>query len=801
MNNRLIPHSVLTCWLLLLSLSIPTLCPFSLAYASTPVVFETDTFRLVVNPRGQIVSLEDRLQGVEYTAKDQTSPLLKLRVDGVFHEPDSLEWHADNQRLILNYGTVRAEVASVVQPTHVTFELIHVEPLDMVDRIQWGPVATTIREVVGETIGVVRNADFAVGLQVLNVKTLGGPQLNDEGRDVSRGMTALTTPWGSTLQAYSMDRSKPRRISVWGEHYPNMPIPPIPGETVIGSRIALFGCPSAQALERIGQIGLTEGLPHMEFNGVWSRMNPAMGRSYLIIEFTEETFAEILGYAERAAFHSVYHGHPFHTWGHYELRQDHFPNGQAGIKACVEAAHLKGLRVGVHTLSNFINTNDPYITPVPDSRLAQTGSSPLTHGIDADQTEIGVESPEYFANTQANWLRTVKVGTELVRYGRVSDTAPWRLLDCQRGAWGTQAQSHVSGVDVAKLMDHPYRVFFPNYEMQHEIAIRLAEFMNETGVGHMDFDGHEGCWASGQGMFAEEMFAWVFYQHLKQPVHNGSSNVRPFHWRINSNANWGEPWYGGFRESQAEYRFNNQSLFHRNFMPNMLGWFQMTAETTRADIEWLMARNAGYRAGFALATSLSHLRENPHTSELLDTIRAWETVRLANVLTEEQREMLRDLNRDFRLEDQGGGVYHLHPFTQSNVFTHEKRELQPGEPTSTQWTYNHVDVDQPVQFTLKLNAGSGQMQDAWFELDGYLEFSLPMTVEAGQTLVCDGSRTLRLYNGDGRQVASHMLAKDPPTMRKGSRQVRFDGRFDGQPAPKVEVRFRSLSDPIVLRVP
>jgi hypothetical protein len=38
-----------------------------------------------------------------------------------------------------------------------------------------------------------------------------------------------------------------------------------------------------------------------------------MGRSYMIIEFTEGTIEEILEHAGRASFHSVYHGHQFHT--------------------------------------------------------------------------------------------------------------------------------------------------------------------------------------------------------------------------------------------------------------------------------------------------------------------------------------------------------------------------------------------------------------------------------------------------------------------------------------------------------
>jgi hypothetical protein len=40
--------------------------------------------------------------------------------------------------------------------------------------ILWGPYPTTIRDTIGEVVGVVRNKDFAIGIQALNIKTLGG---------------------------------------------------------------------------------------------------------------------------------------------------------------------------------------------------------------------------------------------------------------------------------------------------------------------------------------------------------------------------------------------------------------------------------------------------------------------------------------------------------------------------------------------------------------------------------------------------------------------------------------------------
>ena len=58
--------------------------------------------------------------------------------------------------------------------SHLVFELTDCRPNDRVELAVWGPYHTTIKKVIGETVGVVQGESFAVGLQALNVKTLGG---------------------------------------------------------------------------------------------------------------------------------------------------------------------------------------------------------------------------------------------------------------------------------------------------------------------------------------------------------------------------------------------------------------------------------------------------------------------------------------------------------------------------------------------------------------------------------------------------------------------------------------------------
>ena len=768
---------------------------FSVVFATSAysqVEYGTHHFRISVDARGQVASIHDAIHGNELLAPDQPAPLVAVKVGDTIEEPSSAEFLQEASLIRLQYqeSGVSLEVGVEEKDTHVTFEILRAEPADTVDIAIWGPYPVTINQTVGEVVGVVRDDDYAVGIQGLNIKTLGGYPDNEEGLNGYRGQTAVARPWGSVLQAYSMDRSRPRYVAAWNGSFPNMPVPPIPGETVIGSKIALFGCAAAEALDTIGRIELAEGLPHPMINGVWSKKSPEAGRSYMIADFSEDTIDEMLEYVQQSNLGGLYHGNPFRTWGHYEPSPRHFPNGVQGLKECVDKAKALDIRLGVHTLSNFIQPGDPYITPVPDPRLAKTGSSVLTQAIGPDTTEIPVASPEYFANEDANWMRTVMIGQELIRYRAVSEQEPWVLLDCVRGAFRTQAAAHEEGAEVGKLLDHPYRVFFPNLEMQREIAINLAQLFNETGLEQMDFDGHEGALASGQGSYAIELLAKDFYDHLEHTVLNGTSIASHFYWHINTYSNWGEPWYGGFRESMQEYRINNQDFFDRNFLPNMLGWYLMTETTYLSDMEWMLARAAGYSAGFALATSLPALRGNPHTSTILDAIREWEEARMSGAFTEEQRERLKDTDNEFHLVKEDDGIWTLYPFHYTEDFVYEQVILQPGEPTAAQWEVENTGEEQRMQVRLEVTGEDGAIVNPTFEVDNFATWTIPVTLEAGQSLMCEGETAVRIFDEKGNLINVVEAETAPPLLVPGTRSIAFECEFEGDTPPAAVVNFR-----------
>jgi len=382
--------------------------------------------------------------------------------------------------------------------------------------VVWGPYPTAISNIIGETVGVVRDKEFAVGLQALNAKTLGGYPVSendiepDYGADDPgdyptlpaeltkgqsfRGDAARRTDYGSVVQAFCRNRDRERVIANWGHE--KFVAPPFHDGGVVGSKIALFACPAGKALETIGAIELAEGLPHPMLDGVWGKVATNANCSYLIVDFSEDNIERAIEMTKRAGLNYLYHSSPFETWGHFVLKRSLFPHGWDGFRACVEKAGKAGVRVGFHTLSNFITPNDAYVTPKPDPRLARIGSSVLTGEVDADQKEIPIASPDYFRKQTD--MNTVVIGEELVRYGSVSSEAPWRLLNCQRGAWSSRATAHAAHSSVGKGQWRLYEV----------LGARFSQDASKPGPAAFQFTNTN----------APQALQWVVRCDAKQPV-------------------------------------------------------------------------------------------------------------------------------------------------------------------------------------------------------------------------------------------------------------------------------------------
>ena len=807
--------------------SIITLLAFSSCQQSYVDELSTQYATFSVDGKGFIGQVVDSRTGENYLAKEATSPILSLYDGEKYIMPTHLKVEGDKWILTFENQST-AVVSKEVKDGYLRLSLTSLSNRDQIEAVAWGPYATNISQYIGETVGVVRDTVFAIGVQALGINTTEGrPHLGDYatgkmcinplpgqhlpddlkdqiGKDIPgidvnregdmpeyvrqwRGNAAVERPYGSDIQFFARDWRNEKVIDYGGRKQTVTAL----DKDFIGSAIALFAAPSSEAIDVIGKIEVGEGLPHPMMNGEWIKKRKLQNPAYMLYEGRSLDYA--LDYADSCNFNLVHIGDIFKSWGHFDLHTSRFPEGAEQIKAFTDKAKARGIDIGVHTLTMFTSTHDPYVSPVPSDSLAISGSSVLVKEISATDVDIEIESPEFF--TYLGETHSAKIGTEIVSYREVTSEKPYKLLGCTRGQFGTRPTVHKAGDKIDKLLNNCYSGLFPDIHLSDVYAKRLAEVCNETGIGLMDFDGYYGGSPTGHGIYGASKFLKQWFDDLDEKgiISCGSS---PFHywWHIYSFMNWGEPWYDNLRESQVNYRLENQRYFERNLMPGMLGWFKLEQTYRPEDIEWIQARSAAFDAGYLLRVDES-IEQSGFKSRLFEAIREWQKVRNNHLLTAKQREKMKNPKNEFHLEKAGDNAWNLYEVTLKGDNVHKYRSVQTGEPLLSKFTFDNPYEKQPVQFYATIKAGDeagAQITNLQILVEGCAPIQVQEILKAGDKLYCDGNS---VYVCDEYWKPRKSFAVSETTAwGKGKNNVTVQCDFSSSKAPSVEVEFKSLGN-------
>jgi hypothetical protein len=570
---------------------------------------------------------------------------------------------------------------------------------------------------------------------------------------------------------------------------------------VVGSKIALFGCPADQALATIGRIELAEGLPHPIIDGEWFKTSPRATETYCAISARHFTFEESLELVHKAGSKHLYL-HDFESWGHFAMDSEHFPENWKSLKQWVEKAGAQGVEIGIHTLSNFITINDPYVTPVPDKRLAKVGSSVLAADVSAEETTLPIASPEFFNQMKVNTFHAAMIGNEIICYQAVSTTEPWQLTGCVRGAFGTQAAAHRRGNAIGKLVDHGYWVFLGDAALNDEIAVTLARLCNETGLTRFAFDGIEGTAASGLGAYAFNRIVTLWYQNLKPGLQGRifweSSIPTHFNWHAGTAQNWGEAHYASFRLSQLSSRLANLGFYRRNYLPCMLGCFKINVETSVEDAEWLGARAAGHDAGFSLSfyrqekPDWGDAARNVEKEAILAAIKTWEAARAAGAFSPEQKERLRRMDHEFHIEAAGEGEWRLTPFKVGRL---ELVRAQPGAATRGELEFDNPYRAQPLRLSAQMiPIGYPTVAKTIVRVNGGEAFEMAASLEQYQWLKLDGCGNAGSFAMNWRPLNGARTKGQKPLLVHGRNRIEFEIQFLGAGSAKLQIEVKAAGE-------
>ena len=146
----------------------------------------------------------------------------------------------------------------------------------------------------------------------------------------------------------------------------------------------------------------------------------------------------------------------------------------------------------------------------------------------------------------------------------------------------------------------------------------------------------------------------------------------------------------------------------------------------------------------------------------------------------------------FHLEKISDGKWNFYEYALSPVLTHEKFQRQPGEPTHSTWTYVQESKEQPLQFRLHVSGKSGSINNIKMLVDNYAEINLPIELKAGESIVCDGTENIQIYDEQGKPKGNYHLTNMLPVTSKATHTIIFDCSFNDGESPKVEMQFKDL---------
>jgi hypothetical protein len=645
---------------------------------------------LGVNGEGRLTKLARADHDTDFLLDESPSYLAQIIREGqrIPEAPLALRWKAlsasDSELCLRFSGGVEVTLRATAQPGWLRLQVTAVTPADAVRTVVWGPYHTTLNGLHGDFLGLARGDDFGIGLMSLDPGT--------DGFWWQNGFVAVAPcDGGSQLCLQSVDGSRDRAVQ---SPFARPALLAATGAPELGlehARIALFGCAPDVELARIACIEDTEGLPHPVSDGVWNkepkRTDP-LARSSFWSDYAETDIDEYLELAKLAGVGMLHHGNMFGNWGHFAPNPELFPSGTAGIDACCRKMAAAGMAPTVHTLSTFIREKslpEPFIAPRPDARLQH--ALPLailttTCAADADTIRLRDDDGvlEAFAAMHARqcWTdddrtpKVVRIGNELIVYTEaVRGASDVILQDCTRGSFGTAAVVHAAGEVAARMVYAGYLNFYPgDVTLLRDVADQIVRVSIDTGSRLVCLDGVEACLETGHGATAMNHF----HQHIHARVapHGMATNgscLTNYAWHMTRMIGWGEfELEKGFRGSQLDWRLRVQERMLRNHMPRRLGQYHPTPgpypwitlpETTRDDIDWVMAQAAGWDVPVDFYIHNQLFRQNPHYVALLRRIRRWESARLAGAFTETERLRLRQTDCLFRLEDDGGGRVRL----------------------------------------------------------------------------------------------------------------------------------------------
>lgn len=359
--------------------------------------------------------------------------------------------------------------------------------------------------------------------------------------------------------------------------------------------------------------------------------------------------------------------------GNYDWSED-FPNGAGDVVKMLAKVKAAGIHPGLHFLHTHIGMKSRYVTPVADLRLNKKRRYTLAAPLDAaaDVSELTVLEPTEGAPLLKP-CRVLQFGGELFLYDSYTQEPPFRFFGIKRGAWNTKIVHHPAGeaggvLDISEFGAPMSCYLDQNTDLQDEIAAKIAAIY-DCGFEYAYFDGSEGVNAPFNFHVSNAQYRmWKAFG--RKPLFSEGAAKTHFGWHILSGANAFDCFAPDlFVENIIRFPVAQAPISWQDMTRVNFGWWRYFAEG-RPDGR--CAKSAGTKPGqwqFACSQCLAWdcpasilvdleavEADRKNAEACFEVMRRWGEAREKNLLTREQKEMLKDVTRSFVLDRDRDGA-------------------------------------------------------------------------------------------------------------------------------------------------
>ena len=323
--------------------------------------------------------------------------------------------------------------------------------------------------------------------------------------------------------------------------------------------------------------------------------------SYVIADVSESNVGGWISLAKNSNIGMIEIDDWFASVGTYGISPTAFPDGLAGLQSVVDQIHNAGLKVGVHTGSMAITTNDPYVI-AGDPRLDKDVSFTLAQVTGPSDATIYVNEDIPTWLPTGNGGNVLQIGNELIQYTGYNTTQ-----HCFTGctpAFGTTVPT--SNYSQNTAIGHVLSLsgyFCPDPTLQvngktlvDEIADNLAAVVNDVNGCGIDMVYLDSLW--GPTRYDRVNYTKAIAESFDHPVRvepgcGGWDAYMYTYWSVSGAIDY--PHWGDDQDTDVHVAFNEASPY----LPSQLGWSAIRNTspddnaTTPEEWEYLCSQSVG----------------------------------------------------------------------------------------------------------------------------------------------------------------------------------------------------------------